>query len=78
MPGAIFVAGYNLGLLTTGSNTIPADLTPVIDASNTVEGSQTTNTVEYDARDDDHRPRRVPGSGDESATDASASVNFAD
>src|SRR6266487_3938494 len=37
VPGAIFVAGYNLGLLTVGPNTIPATVHDVIDASNTVQ-----------------------------------------
>ena len=61
VPGAIFVAGYNLGLLTTGVNTIPTDFTSVIDAANTIQLSQSTNTVDVDALDDDHRPRRDPG-----------------
>ena len=43
VPGAIFVAGYNLGLLVVGSNTIPATVSTFIEGTNTVEGVQQTN-----------------------------------
>ena len=43
VPGAIFVAGYNLGLLTVGPNTIPATVSTFIEGTNTVEGVQQTN-----------------------------------
>jgi K319-like protein len=78
IPGAIFVAGYNLGLLTVGSNTIPADVHAIIDASNTVQLSQSTNTVATTLTTTITDPDGVPGSGDESATDASTSVTFND
>jgi hypothetical protein len=78
IPGAIFVAGYNIGLLTVGQNAIPADIHEVIDASNTVELSQPTNTVSTTLTTTITDPDGVPGSGDESATDASAGVSFAD
>ena len=78
VPGAIFVAGYNLGLLTTGSNTIPADLHSIIDAANTTQLSQSTNTVTTTLTTTISDPDTVPGSGDETATDASSSVSFAD
>ena len=72
VPGAIFVAGYNLGLLTTGSNSINADLHSVIDAANTVQLSQSTNTVNTTLTTTISDPDGVPGSGDETATDASS------
>jgi hypothetical protein len=78
IPGAIFVAGYNLGLLTVGSNTIPADVHAIIDASNTVQLSQSTNTVATTLTTTISDPDGVPGSGDETATDASTSVTFND
>jgi hypothetical protein len=78
VPGAIFVAGYNLGLLTTGVNNIPTDFTSVIDAANTTQLSQTTNTVSQTLSTTITDPDGVPGSGDETATDASATVTFAD
>jgi hypothetical protein len=78
IPGAIFVAGYNLGLLTVGSNTIPADIHAIIDAPNTTQLSQSTNTVATTLTTVISDPDGTPGSGDESATDASSSVNFAD
>src|SRR6266545_5561913 len=78
VPGAIFVAGYNLGLLTVGQNNIPATLHSVIDGSNTVQGSQTTNNVDTTLSTTISDPDGTPGSGDESATDASATVAFAD
>jgi hypothetical protein len=78
IPGAIFVAGYNLGLLVVGPNTIPADVHAIIDASNTVQLSQSTNTVSTTLTTTITDPDGVPGSGDESATDASTSVTFND
>jgi hypothetical protein len=78
VPGAIFVSGYNLGLLTTGSNSIPATAHSVIDASNTVQGSQTTNNVDNTLMTTITDPNGIPGSGDETATPATATANFAD
>ena len=45
VPGTIFVAGYNLGLLTVGENMIPATAKTIIEATNTLEGAQATNTA---------------------------------
>jgi len=45
IPGAIFVAGYNLGLLQQGGNNIPANVNTKIEGTNTTQGTQTTNTV---------------------------------
>ncbi|MGZ4105612.1 MAG: hypothetical protein ACXVP8_10150, partial [Actinomycetota bacterium] len=78
VPAAIFLAGYNLGLLTVGVNNIPGDIHEVIDASNTVELSQSTNTVSTTLTTTITDPDGVKGSGDETATDASATVNFND
>jgi hypothetical protein len=78
IPGAIFVAGYNLGLLTTGTNNIPATVHAVIDAPNTVQLSQSTNNVDTTLTTVITDPDGTPGSGDETATDASTSVTFND
>jgi K319L-like, PKD domain len=78
VPGAIFVAGYNLGLLTVGQNNINATLHSVIDGSNTVQGSQSTNNVDTTLSTTISDPDGTPGTGDETATAASATVAFAD
>jgi hypothetical protein len=77
VPGSMFVAGYNLGLLSVGLNTVPGTLRAVIDASNTVEGSQSTNTVATAVSTTITDPDGVPGTGDETATDAPAVGLFA-
>src|SRR6266540_1776409 len=83
IPGAIFVAGYNLGLLQVGVNNVPANVRSTIEATNTVQGSQNTNvvggsppngTVSVSTTITD--PDGTPGSGDETATDASFSVTY--
>ena len=61
MPGAIFVAGYNLGLLTVGVNNIPTDFTSVIDAANTTRALTDHQHGGADAVDHDHRSRQGPG-----------------
>ncbi|MGZ5387639.1 MAG: Calx-beta domain-containing protein, partial [Solirubrobacterales bacterium] len=77
------MAGYNLGLLQIGANNIPANVRSTIEATNTVEGSQNTNvaggtppdgsvTVSTTITD----PDGVPGTGDETGTDASFSVTY--
>ena len=85
IPGAIFVAGYNLGLLAVGPNNIPANVRSTIEATNTVEGSQNTNTVggappngSVTVSTTITDPDGTPGTGDESATDASFSVTYND
>jgi hypothetical protein len=78
VPAAIFVAGYNLGLLTTGTNVIPADIFEKIAGTNTVEGTQQTNTVSTTLTTTISDPTGGPGTGDETATDASASLTFDD
>jgi len=83
IPGAIFVAGYNLGLLQQGVNNVPANVRSTIEATNTVQGSQNTNvvggtppngTVSVSTTITD--PDGTPGTGDETATDASFSVTY--
>src|SRR6266508_5297264 len=83
IPGAIFVAGYNLGLLVVGPNNIPANVQTKIEATNTTQGTQTTNqvggsppngsvTVSTTITD----PDGVPGTGDETGTDATFNVAY--
>jgi hypothetical protein len=85
LPGDIFVAGYNLGLLTVGVNDIPANVRTTIEATNTVQGSQNTNVVggsppngSVSVTTTITDPDGAPGTGDESATDASFSVFYND
>jgi Ca2+-binding RTX toxin-like protein len=78
VPGSIFVAGYNLGLLQEGDNNIPAKVFTKIEGTNTVEGVQNTSledtTISTTITDPDHSP----GTGDESATDGQFSVTYDD
>ena len=78
VPGTIFVAGYNLGLLTVGPNTIPASVVTTIEGSNTVEGTQVTNTVSTSVSTTISDPDGSPGTGDETGTDGSFSVTYND
>ncbi len=85
IPGAIFVAGYNLGLLQQGTNNIPANVQTKIEGTNTTQGTQTTNTVGGTPPNGSVSvttvitdPDGTPGTGDESATDASFSVSYND
>jgi K319L-like, PKD domain len=83
IPGAIFVAGYNLGLLVVGPNNIPANVRTTIEATNTAQGQQLTNvvggsppngTVTVSTTISD--PDGTPGTGDETATPASFDVTY--
>jgi hypothetical protein len=83
IPGAIFVAGYNLGLLQQGTNNIPANVQTKIEATNTVQGTQTSNQVGGSPPNGSVSvttvitdPDGTPGTGDETATDASFSVTY--
>ncbi len=78
VPGTIFVAGYNLGLLTVGPNTIPTSVVTTIEGTNTVEGTQTTNTVSTSISTTISDPDGSPGTGDETGTDGSFSVTYND
>ena len=70
------MAGYNLGLLVEGANTVPATVSEKIEGTNTVQGTQATNfaatSVSFTITDPDH----APGTGDESATDGSFTANY--
>jgi Calx-beta domain/K319L-like, PKD domain len=85
IPGDIFVAGYNLGLLQQGVNNIAANVRSTIEATNTVQGSQNTNVVGGTPPNGSVTvttvitdPDGTPGTGDESATPASFSVTYND
>ncbi|WP_436794220.1 hypothetical protein [Actinospongicola halichondriae] len=45
VPGTVLLAGYSLGLLTTGVNNIPADVTLELLGANTTEGSQSVGPL---------------------------------
>ena len=78
IPPAVFLTGYNLGLLTTGLNKIPTELNTVIRGTNTVEESQITNTVATEAETTITDPDREPRStGDETATPGTVKVTYA-
>ena len=77
VPGGIFLAGYNLGLLTVGENTIPATATTIIEATNTLEGAQATNTASSSISTTITDPDGSPSTGDESASDGAMSLTYA-
>ena len=62
------MAGYNLGLLTVGSNTIPATVSTFIEGTNTVEGVQQTNFAATSITTVITDPDGTPSTGDESAS----------
>ena len=68
VPSSVFIAGYNLGILTTGENTIPGEARTTIEGTNTVEGVQTTNAASGSITTTITDPDALPGSGDEAAT----------
>ena len=78
LPGSIFVAGYNLGLLTIGPNTVPATVSTRIEGTNTLEGTQDTNTASTSVSTTISDPDGPPGTGDETATPGALSVTYAD
>jgi hypothetical protein len=78
VPGAVFVAGYNLGILSEGANTIPAHVFTVIAATNTTTPTQTTSTVPGQISTTITDPDHTPGSGDESATPGTMTVTYPD
>lgn len=78
MPGQVFVTGYNLGLVQDGQM-VAGKIRATIAASNTAEGQQDTNLVDTEIGPIDITdPDGTPGTGDETAAPASASVSFAD
>jgi hypothetical protein len=78
LPGALFIAGYNLGLLPAGLNQVPGDIKTTIEGTNTVEGTQTTPVTSVFVTFTITDPDGVRGSGDETATDAQVTVNYPD
>src|SRR5262249_16210870 len=69
IPPAVFIAGYNAGVLTTGVNLIPiTNVHTRIAATNSVEGVQVTNNATGQASTTITDPDGVPGTGDETAT----------
>ena len=79
IPPAVFVAGYNAGVLTTGSNVVPVtNIHSKIEGTNTVEGTQFTNNATSTATTVITDPDATPGSGDETATPGTVNVTYAD
>ena len=85
VPGWIFVALYNLGVLVQGTNNIPVNVQTKIEGTNTAQGTQTTNTVggtppngSVTATTVITDPDGISASGDETATDAAFSVAYDD
>ncbi len=80
IPPAVFVAGYNAGVLTTGVNNIPlTNIHTVIAGTNTVQGSQTTNKAATStATTTITDPDGIAGTGDETATPGAMNVTYAD
>jgi hypothetical protein len=85
VPGAIFVAGYNLGVLSEGANNVPINIRTVLEGTNTAQGQQNTNTVGGTPPDGSLSisttitdPDHTPGTGDETATDAVGNVSYPD
>jgi hypothetical protein len=76
IPGGVFVVGYNLGLLTTGDNTIPGNLRTVIEGTNTTQGTQTAGPTNFSVTTTITDPDANPGTGDETATDASGTAAY--
>jgi IPT/TIG domain/PKD domain len=78
VPGGVFVAGYNLGLVSDGQ-IIPGTVQTVIEGTNTADagGVQTTPAVNVSVGPVDITdPDTNPGTGDESAADASVTVSY--
>ncbi len=80
IPPAVFVAGYNAGVLTTGTNNIPVtNIHTVIAGDEHGRGHPDHQQRRTDdGHDDDHRSRRDPGTGDETATPGTLNVTYAD
>ena len=77
VPGAIFVAGYNLGLLDEGANTIPATVNTKIEGTNTTQGTQASSNAATSVNTTITDPDGTPGTGDETATPAEFTANYA-
>jgi hypothetical protein len=77
VPPAVFISGYNAGVLTTGLNKIPTEVNTLIRGTNTVEETQTTNTVATEAETTITDPDGEPGTADETATPGAVKVSYA-
>jgi hypothetical protein len=78
VPPAVFVAGYNLGLINNG-DTVPGNAREQIDGTNTTQGTQQTAVVPISVGPVViHDPDGVRGSGDESADPAPFTATFPD
>lgn len=86
IPGSLFVTGYRLGLLQLGVNNISANVQTKIEATNTIQGVQASNTVGGTPPNGsvlvtttitDPTPADVT-SGDEAATPGTFSVSYDD
>ena len=76
LPGDLFVAGYNAGLLTNGQ-TVPGSARVSVEATNTVEGLQNTTTVNTNVGPINITdPDGTPGTGDETGAPAQVAVSF--
>jgi len=78
VPGAIFVAGYNLGLLQQGENNIPATVNTKIEATNTTQVQQTSSNAATSVTTFITDPDGTPGTGDETGTDATFHADYDD
>jgi len=67
-PAAVLIAGYNLGLLTAGVNTIPGTMDVTVLASGTAEGSRSFQGLVISGETTITDPDGTPGNGDETAT----------
>ncbi len=76
VPSSVFLAGYNLGLLTTGVNEIPTEVLTRIVGTNTVEGEQIAEATGVAVTTITDPTPTEPGSGDESATPGLVSVTY--
>lgn len=77
VPATLLIAGYNLGLLTVGSNSIPVKGWVSIAGSGTVDVKKTlqfSTTVSTTITD----PNGIPGNGDEGATPLNLDLALAD
>ncbi len=77
VPPAVFVSGYNVGVLKTGLNKIPTEVQTFIRGTNTVQETQATNKV---LERKPKRPSQIPtanrATGDETATPGVVKVTY--
>ena len=76
IPPSVFVAAYNLGLMTTGANIVGATAQMIVDATGTTVAQQTSNSVDTTVSTTVSDPDGIPGTGDEAATAGSLAVSY--